>query len=62
MLTVCVSVRFHNSLKENNLTNGGEDMSGVIQLAEALKSNRSLEHLEYAARLLMTAFIIVSSH
>ena len=30
------------SLAKNRLTNGGKDMSGVIQLAEALKTNSCL--------------------
>ena len=48
LLTACVSVRFHDSLELNNLTNDGEDMSGIIQLAEALKTNEGLTSLEYA--------------
>ena len=34
------------SLANNNLTNYGKDMSGVIQLAEALKTNSCLQRLE----------------
>ena len=34
------------SLADNNLTNYGKDMSGVIQLAEALKTNSCLQRLE----------------
>ena len=41
-------MRFHDSLKLNNLTNDGEDMSGIIQLAEALKTNEGLTSLKYA--------------
>ena len=48
LLTVCISVRFHDSLRDSNLTNDGEDMSGVIQLAEALKTNEGLTSLKYA--------------
>ena len=45
----CVSVRFHNSLsRSTSLTNGGKDMSGIIQLAEALKTNEGLTSLKYA--------------
>ena len=40
--------RFHDSLEYNDLTNGGEDMSGIIQLAEALKTNEGLTSLKYA--------------
>ena len=32
----------------NYLTNGGKDMSGIIQLAEALKTNEGLTSLKYA--------------
>ena len=33
-------------MSSNNLTNDGEDMSGIIQLAESLKQNVTLESLE----------------
>ena len=36
-------------MAENNLTNYGNDMSGVITLAEALKHNHSLVELKCAA-------------
>ena len=48
LLTVCISVRFHDSLSDNKLTNYGRDMSGIIQLAEALKTNEGLTSLKYA--------------
>ena len=48
LLSHCVSARFHDSLENNDLTNGGEDMSGIIQLAEALKTNEGLTSLKYA--------------
>ena len=41
-------MRFHNSLSDNKLTNHGMDMSGIIQLAEALKTNEGLTSLKYA--------------
>ena len=34
------------SLANNNLTDYGDDMSGVIQLAEALKTNSCLRELK----------------
>ena len=37
------------SISGNNLINYGEDMSGLIQLAEVLKTNSTLISLEYAA-------------
>ena len=37
-----MSSSLHRSLDENNLTNYGRDMSGVINLANALKENISL--------------------
>ena len=36
-------------MQSNNLTNYGQDMAGVIQLSEALKANKTLETLKYAA-------------
>ena len=41
-------IRVHR-LSNNDLTNYGDDMTGVIQLSEALKSTSSLLLLEYAA-------------
>ena len=38
---------FVHSLAKNNLTNYGSDMSGVIQLAEALKNNSGLRELKF---------------
>ena len=37
-----MSPSLHCSLDENDLTNDGRDMSGVIKLADALKENTSL--------------------
>ena len=37
------------SLKDNNLTDYGKDMSGIIQIAEVLKVNKTLQSIEYAA-------------
>ena len=37
---------FVHSLANNNLTNYGSDMSGVIKLAEALKTNSCLRELK----------------
>ena len=34
------------SLAHNNLTNHGKDMSGIIQLANAIKQNSSLQSLK----------------
>ena len=34
------------SISDNNLTNYGRDMSGVMKLAEALKTNSCLQRLE----------------
>ena len=34
------------SVSQNDLTNGGKDVSGVIKLAEALKTNRCLQWLK----------------
>ena len=48
LLSPCVSVRFHDSLEFTNLTNEGKDMSGIILLAEALKTNEGLTSLKYA--------------
>ena len=59
LLTICVSVHFHDSLEYNDLTNDGKDMSGIIQLSEALKTNEGLTSLEYAAS---PRFPTVSSH
>ena len=42
LLTVCISVRFHDSLSDNKLTNYGRDMSGVIAIADALKSGTAV--------------------
>ena len=39
-----LSLAIH-SLDENNLTNFGDDMSGVIQLSESLKTNSTLQSL-----------------
>ena len=36
-----------HSLDNNALTNYGEDMSGILQLAESLKVNSSLTSLSY---------------
>ena len=44
-------MRFHDSLSNNALTNYGEDMSGIVQLAEALKTNEGLTSLKYAPAL-----------
>ena len=41
-------MRLHDSLQSNSLTNFGSDMSGIIQLAEALKTNEGLTSLKYA--------------
>ena len=41
-------MRFHDSLESNRLTNYGKDMAGIVQLAEALKTNEGLTSLEYA--------------
>ena len=38
-----------HSLSDNNLTNHGRDMWGVIQIAEALKVNKTLQSIKYAA-------------
>ena len=43
---VCFLPTFALSLANNDLTNSGDDMSGVIQLAEALKANSSLCELK----------------
>ena len=51
LLTISVSVRFLGSLMNNNLTNFGKDMSGIIQLAESLKTNEGLTSLKYAPAL-----------
>ena len=48
LLTTCVSAHFHDSLEYNNLTKNGKVMSGIIQLAEALKTNEGLTSLKYA--------------
>ena len=37
---------FVHSLANNNLTNNGSDMSGVIKLSEALKTNSCLRELK----------------
>ena len=34
------------SLANNNLTNNGKDMSGIIELAKSLEQNRTLVSLE----------------
>ena len=39
------------SLSTNILTNYGKDMSGIIQIAEALKVNKTLQSIEYAVDL-----------
>ena len=39
------------SLNQNNLTNRGKDMSGVIKLAEALTENTTLQNLRCFAGL-----------
>ena len=36
------------SLRNNALTNYGQDMSGIIQITEALKVNMTLQSIEYA--------------
>ena len=54
MLTACIFVHFHDSLSTNNLTNYGRDMSGIIQLAEALKMNEDLTSLKYVPALSQT--------
>ena len=38
-----------HSLNNNALTNYGEDMSGIVQLADALKQNSSLQSLSCVA-------------
>ena len=53
-LTACIFVHFHDSLSTNNLTNYGRDMSGIIQLAEALKMNEDLTSLKYVPALSQT--------
>ena len=49
LLTGSVLCRFACSVSCNNLTYGGEDMTGIIQLCEALKTNGSLKTLKCAA-------------
>ena len=41
-------------MSTNNLTNYGRDMSGIIQLAEALKMNEGLTSLKYVPALSQT--------
>ena len=53
-LTACMFVHFHDSLRGNKLTNYGRDMSGIIQLAEALKMNEGLTSLKYVPALSQT--------
>ena len=36
------------SMANNNLTNGGTDMTGVAAIAEALKVNTTLQSVKYA--------------
>ena len=36
----------YRSVSNNNLTNDGEDMSGLIELAKSLEQNRTLVSLE----------------
>ena len=48
LIPLTAHARFHDSLEYNELTNRGEDMSGIIQLAEALKTNEGLTSLKYA--------------
>ena len=36
----------HGSLADNHLTNYGRDMSGMIELTEALKVNTALQNLK----------------
>ena len=38
------------SLNHNDLTDGGTDMSGIVQLAEWMKQTRSLRTLKCAPR------------
>ena len=47
-------MHFHDSLSSNHLTNYGTDMSGIIQLAEALKMNEGLTFLKYVPALSQT--------
>ena len=37
-----------HSVADNNLTNGGKDMTGVAAIAEALKVNTTLQSVKYA--------------
>jgi len=42
------SVLVDLNLKQNNLTYYGKDMSGIIQIAEALKVNKTLQSIDLA--------------
>ena len=45
---ICSHICVRGSLAHNYLTDRGDDMSGVIKLAEALKENHSLVELKCA--------------
>ena len=44
-----------HSLENNRLTNNGKDMTGVAAIAEALKVNKTLQSVKYAANGTQTA-------
>ena len=45
-LTLLIGALLVRSISDNNLTNYGTNMSGVIKLAEALKTNSCLRELK----------------